>query len=129
MVQKKAVKKTGENVFFTIIVILRLHFRYLGLRGMKAFHNFPHHGIKEEQLSGRNDSLLLHFYRQQKTIKHSYQWGAAKHRGSVHASHPAASGSILRVPKKFLFSETLIWCCRDSSTATLLRESGGQCKA
>ena len=34
-------------------------------------------------------------------IKHFSSWGAALHRGSVTASHPAAPGSILGVPKNF----------------------------
>ena len=40
----------------------------------------------------------------------------AKHRSSVHASHPAAPGSILRVSESFsrgILLEKLIQCCRD----------------
>ena len=36
-------------------------------------------------------------------------WGAAYHRGSILASHPAAAGLILSVPKNFSFDVAEIY--------------------
>ena len=38
---------------------------------------------------------------QLRTAKYRPSWGAAQHRGSIRASHPAAPGSILNVPMNF----------------------------
>ena len=57
-----------------------------------------------------------------KTLEEIERWGAAQHRGSGLASHPAAPGSIPRIPEIIDIAEVNQRCWLEESGLKMLLE-------